>query len=95
MKYAILFIPSGIYLYSTHGKEFPESAIYSEYEKGSLNPDLQPLVFHSKRAALRIFNKSIWEKYFPSGADYIIFNNQKYYIIQDKECFEIIKIKEK
>ena len=91
MKYAILFIPSGSYLRTIEGFKFPKSALYSEEEEIY---NIEILFFSSKEDALQIFNKEIWKTQFVGEADFIIFNNEKYFITKDPEFFEIIEIEE-
>ena len=92
MKYAILFIPSGEYLYTQVGKSFPNSALFSQEETKNWIEGYECLFFTSKKAALQVFKKSSWEEYF--GPDFIKHEGQKYYLTEDSQCFEIIKIEE-
>lgn len=42
-----------------------------------------------------MFKKSSWEEYFaPVTTDFIKHEGQKYYLTEDSQCFEIIKIEE-
>lgn len=98
MKYTILFIPSGSYLYIYKGFKFPESALYSEEEIVAESvPDsiYEILFFSTKEDALQIFDKPLWSRSFSTEADYVYFSNEQYFITKDSECFEIIEIEEK